>query len=228
VVGRTAEDPLASQHHAGVLPDTESAPASDDDQERRGRLLPPGKGAVPAHRLARRLAAESDESEQRPTQGAGTCWLLLFTDAVVSAAVDETPVFSAKEQSWGTAWRTRSPLSRTTTGSWVTSSACCHWHHWRAAGVDGVDDLGAVDALQVDRGDAEVGVSELALDDDQRDALARAADLMRRYDDHPMDLADATLVALAEYRDDKLIFSLDAHFRSYQLRGRRQLRVIPD
>jgi len=45
--------------------------------------------------------------------------------------------------------------------------------------VDGVDDLGAVDALEVDRGDAEVGVSELALDDDQRDALARHLDRVR-------------------------------------------------
>src|SRR5215216_6117296 len=36
--------------------------------------------------------------------------------------------------------------------------------HRRAAGVDGVDDLGVVDALEVDRGDAEVGVAELALD----------------------------------------------------------------
>ena len=38
--------------------------------------------------------------------------------------------------------------------------------------MDGVDDLGVVDALEVDRGDAEVAVSELALDDDQRDAFA--------------------------------------------------------
>jgi hypothetical protein len=38
--------------------------------------------------------------------------------------------------------------------------------------VDGVDDLRVVDALQVDRGDSEVGVSELALDHDDRDALA--------------------------------------------------------
>jgi hypothetical protein len=37
--------------------------------------------------------------------------------------------------------------------------------------VDGVDDLGAVDALQIDRGDAEVGVPELALDDEQRHAF---------------------------------------------------------
>src|SRR5215211_723798 len=42
----------------------------------------------------------------------------------------------------------------------------------RTAGVDGVDDLGVVDALEVDRGDAEVGVAELALDDDQRHAFA--------------------------------------------------------
>jgi hypothetical protein len=44
--------------------------------------------------------------------------------------------------------------------------------HWGSARVDGVDDLGVVDALQVDRSDAEVRVPELALDDDRRDALA--------------------------------------------------------
>src|SRR4051812_20352266 len=58
--------------------------------------------------------------------------------------------------------------------------------HRGAAGVDGVDDLGVVDALEVDRGDAEVGVAELALDDDQRHAFAghfdgvRVAELVRR------------------------------------------------
>jgi hypothetical protein len=35
----------------------------------------------------------------------------------------------------------------------------------RAPGVDGGDDLVGVDALEVDRGRAEVGVAELALDD---------------------------------------------------------------
>ena len=38
--------------------------------------------------------------------------------------------------------------------------------------MHGVDDLGVVDALQVDRGDPEVAVAELALDDDQWDAFA--------------------------------------------------------
>jgi choline kinase len=37
------------------------APAPDDDQERRGRRLLLGKGAVLAHRLAHPLAAESDD-----------------------------------------------------------------------------------------------------------------------------------------------------------------------
>ena len=44
--------------------------ALDDDRERRGRVLLLGKGAVLAHRLARPLAAESDESEQRAGPGA--------------------------------------------------------------------------------------------------------------------------------------------------------------
>src|ERR1035441_483385 len=45
--------------------------------------------------------------------------------------------------------------------------------------MDGVDDLGAVDPLQIDRGDAEVRVSELSLDDDERHALMRHLDGMR-------------------------------------------------
>ncbi len=37
--------------------------------------------------------------------------------------------------------------------------------HGRALGVDGVDYLGVLDALRVDRGGAEVGVAQLTLDD---------------------------------------------------------------
>ena len=52
--------------------------------------------------------------------------------------------------------------------------------------MDGADDLAAVDALEIDAGDAEGGVSELALDHDEWDALVRHLDrvsvpkLMRR------------------------------------------------
>jgi hypothetical protein len=43
---------------------------------------------------------------------------------------------------------------------------CCDWDHRLASGMYGLDDFGVVDALQVDRRDAEVAVAELALDDD--------------------------------------------------------------
>jgi hypothetical protein len=57
--------------------------------------------------------------------------------------------------------------------------------------------------------------------------ILRSAELMQRYRDHPMDLADATLVALAEARDLRTIFTLDEHFRAYRLRTRRHLDVVP-
>lgn len=56
---------------------------------------------------------------------------------------------------------------------------------------------------------------------------ARSAELMELYRDHPMDLADATLVAVAEARRMRQIFTLDHHFRSYRLRGGSFLEVLP-
>ncbi|HEX4804418.1 MAG TPA: hypothetical protein VFU94_00840 [Conexibacter sp.] len=58
-------------------------------------------------------------------------------------------------------------------------------------------------------------------------ATARAALLMGKYADRPMDLADATLVALAEERDDNRVFTLDADFHVYRFKGRRRFDVIP-
>jgi hypothetical protein len=59
--------------------------------------------------------------------------------------------------------------------------------------VDGVDDLGVVDSLEVDRGDPEVAVTELPLNDDKRHAFASHLDGMgvpqlmwrRTVDGHP-------------------------------------------
>jgi predicted nucleic acid-binding protein len=58
-------------------------------------------------------------------------------------------------------------------------------------------------------------------------ANAHAARLMETYADRPMDLADATLVALAEERSETRIFTLDSDFRVYRLRGRRQFEIVP-
>jgi hypothetical protein len=53
----------------------------------------------------------------------------------------------------------------------VTFGASRRWGPSGSAGVDGVDDLGVADAVHVDRGNPEVGVPQLALDGDQRDAF---------------------------------------------------------
>ena len=45
--------------------------------------------------------------------------------------------------------------------------------------MDGLDDLGAVNPTQIRGGDREVGVTELALDDQRRDPLARHLDRVR-------------------------------------------------
>jgi uncharacterized protein len=56
----------------------------------------------------------------------------------------------------------------------------------------------------------------------------RIATLMERYADRPMDLADATLVTLAEERSEKRIFTLDADFDIYRIHGRARFELLPD
>ncbi len=55
----------------------------------------------------------------------------------------------------------------------------------------------------------------------------RSARLMDQYADTSMDLADATLVALAEERGLRRILALDSDFHVYRLRGRQRFEVIP-
>ena len=50
---------------------------------------------------------------------------------------------------------------------------------------------------------------------------------MDQYADRPMDLADATLVALAEERGDRRMLTLDADFQVYRFRGRRRFVTVP-
>lgn len=50
---------------------------------------------------------------------------------------------------------------------------------------------------------------------------------MAKYADRPMDLADATLVALAEERGERRIFTLDSDFRIYRIHGRTHFEIIP-
>ena len=58
-------------------------------------------------------------------------------------------------------------------------------------------------------------------------ALERSALLMDRYADLTMDLADATLVAFAEEHGHRKVFTLDADFHVYRIRGRQPFEVVP-
>lgn len=52
--------------------------------------------------------------------------------------------------------------------------------------------------------------------------------LMKRYSDHPMDFADATLVRLAQRESLSTICTIDHNdFETYRIAGRRKFRVVP-
>jgi predicted nucleic acid-binding protein len=51
--------------------------------------------------------------------------------------------------------------------------------------------------------------------------------LMEQYQDTPMDLADASLVAVAEQLDQARVFTLDHHFRVYRLKGQTPFDLVP-
>lgn len=67
----------------------------------------------------------------------------------------------------------------------------------------------------------------LDIADLSRPALERSSRLMSKYADLPMDLADATLVALAEERGERRVFTLDADFQVYRLHGRERFQILP-
>jgi uncharacterized protein len=68
---------------------------------------------------------------------------------------------------------------------------------------------------------------DLVIADTSPESNRRASQLMARYAHRPMDLADATLVALAEERGITRIFTLDADFHIYRIKGRKRFEVTP-
>ena len=86
----------------------------------------------------------------------------------------------------------------------------------RAGGINGQRALWRL--VQTDR---------LVVADLSRSAVERSARLMDQYADRPMNLADATLVAYAEEQGLRTIFTLDADFHVYRLRGRQRFETIP-
>ncbi len=61
------------------------------------------------------------------------------------------------------------------------------------------------------------------------DDLPDIEDLMDRYQDRPMDFADATLVHLARREALTTIFTIDHDdFETYRIEGKRRFRIVPD
>ncbi len=56
---------------------------------------------------------------------------------------------------------------------------------------------------------------------------ARMRQLMAKYKDTPMDLADASLVAAAEVLGIRRIFTVDSDFLVYRLPGKRAFEIVP-
>jgi predicted nucleic acid-binding protein len=60
------------------------------------------------------------------------------------------------------------------------------------------------------------------------ESLSRAITLMEKYNDIPMDFADATLVVLAEEIAVEEVFTLDIRgFNSYRIRSKKAFKVWP-
>ncbi len=59
-------------------------------------------------------------------------------------------------------------------------------------------------------------------------SLLRVAELMKKYQDLPMDFADGTLVALGEELATDQVFTLDRRgFGAYRLHGKKPFRILP-
>jgi uncharacterized protein len=60
------------------------------------------------------------------------------------------------------------------------------------------------------------------------ESLVRALTLMTKYEDIPMDFADATLVVLAEETGIQEVFTLDLRgFKTYRIHGRKPFTIRP-
>ena len=72
-----------------------------------------------------------------------------------------------------------------------------------------------------------VRAGQLVLADVSASILARIPALMEQYRDLPIDLADASLVALAEEHRLREVFTLDRDFRVYRFPDGRAFNLVP-
>src|ERR1035437_8455737 len=67
----------------------------------------------------------------------------------------------------------------------------------------------------------------IRIHDTFEDESLRMHHLMQKYQNVPMDLADASLVTAAESLNLTRIFTLDAHFRIYRIKDKIPFEIVP-
>ena len=67
----------------------------------------------------------------------------------------------------------------------------------------------------------------VSINDLTQQQVGRVKQLMEKYQNLPMDIADASLVALAEPTRIRRVFTLDAHFRIYRTASGEAFEVVP-
>jgi predicted nucleic acid-binding protein len=60
-----------------------------------------------------------------------------------------------------------------------------------------------------------------------RDLMKTCRELMRKYHDLPIDLADASLVAVADAENIRIIFTLDKDFKVYKTKQNKHFKLLP-
>ena len=68
------------------------------------------------------------------------------------------------------------------------------------------------------------GLVQVSFDFD--DNLEAVTQLVAKYQDLPMSMADACLVRMSELHDRTRVFTLDSHFRIYRRHGRQSIPLI--
>jgi predicted nucleic acid-binding protein len=67
----------------------------------------------------------------------------------------------------------------------------------------------------------------VAIHESSSEERTRMRELMAKYKDTPMDLADASLVAAAEVLGLRRIFTVDSDFVVYRLPGKQSFEIVP-
>ena len=60
------------------------------------------------------------------------------------------------------------------------------------------------------------------------DELERVSELMKKYSNLPMSVADGCLVRMSEINNNSVVFTFDSDFQIYRRHGRERISTVPE